>query len=267
MPIERHKLSCEIVPGSGPILLMVHGFLSSRAQWQVNLAALAKKTRPVLLELWGHGLSPTPENDEAYTIDAYIEQFELARIASGVSQVVMVGQSFAAGLGLHYARRHPDRVTGVVITNSMSAMARPESTEQKASRDQMTAQIELRGIAAIRDLPMHPRHARRIPTELREKLIEAADSVQPEAIIRALRMTVPFLSTRSELAHVMCPVLLVNGVLEKAFQPLRDHAVCTLPNCAVVDLMAGHAVNIEAAGGFNTAVLQFVEDLPTECFN
>jgi pimeloyl-ACP methyl ester carboxylesterase len=266
MPIERHKLSCEIVPGFGPVLLMVHGFLSSRAQWQVNLAALARKTRPVLLELWGHGLSPAPDNDEAYTIDAYIEQFEQARIASGASQVVMVGQSFAAGLGLHYALRHPDRVAAVVITNSMSALAKPESTEQKAWRDQMTAQIELRGIAAIRDLPMHPRHARRIPTELREKLIEAADLVQPEAILGTLRMTVPFLSALHELPRVICPVLLVNGVREKAFQPLRDLAARTLPNCTVVDLAAGHAVNIEAAEGFNAAVLQFVENLPVDAF-
>lgn len=105
MATERYKLFREIVHGSGPVLLMVHGFLSSRAQWQANLAALALKTRPVLLELWGHGGSPAPENDEAYTIDAYIEQFEQARIALGTSQVVMVGQSFAAGLGLHYALR------------------------------------------------------------------------------------------------------------------------------------------------------------------
>ncbi len=220
MATERYKLFREIVPGSGPVLLMVHGFLSSRAQWQANLAALALKTRPVLLELWGHGRSPAPENDEAYTIDAYIEQFEQARIALGTLQVVMVGQSFAAGLGLHYALRHPDRVAAVVMTNSMSALAKPEGTEQRASRDQMAAQIESRGIAAIRDLPMHPRHARRISTQLREKLIEAADSVRPEAILRTLRMTVPFLSALHELPRVMCPVLLVNGVLEKAFQPL-----------------------------------------------
>lgn len=117
------------------------------------------------------------------------------------------------------------------MTNSMSALAKPEGTEQRASCDQMTAQIESRGIAAIRDLPMHPRHARRISTELREKLIEAADSVRPEAILRTLRMTVPFLSALHELPRVMCPVLLVNGVLEKAFQPLRDLVDGTLPNC------------------------------------
>ena len=41
--------------GQGPYMLMVHGFLSSRAQWRINLPALGAFCRPVLLELLGHG--------------------------------------------------------------------------------------------------------------------------------------------------------------------------------------------------------------------
>jgi pimeloyl-ACP methyl ester carboxylesterase len=260
--MRRHtELFSESIAGSGPVLLLLHGFLSSRFQWQANVAALSLNTRPVLLELWGHGRSPAPDYDDAYTINAYVEQFEQIRIASGASQVVMVGQSFAAGLALHYALRHPERVSAVVITNSMSALANPDDAAQKTTRDQMATQIQLRGIDAIRELPMHPRLARRISPELREKLIEAADSVQPDAIVRTLRITTPLLSVVRELPRITCPVLLVNGVRETAFQPMRDFAASTLPRCTVVDLAAGHAVNIEAADEFNTAVLQFIAAL------
>ena len=60
----------EVHPGRGPHLLLVHGMLSSRAQWLPNLAALAAVCRPVTLELWGHGRSPAPADPAAYHPDA-----------------------------------------------------------------------------------------------------------------------------------------------------------------------------------------------------
>src|SRR2546427_30665 len=45
----------DVHDGTGPYMLMVHGFLSSRAQWGPNLTALARVARPVVLELCGHG--------------------------------------------------------------------------------------------------------------------------------------------------------------------------------------------------------------------
>jgi 2-succinyl-6-hydroxy-2,4-cyclohexadiene-1-carboxylate synthase len=60
------QLYYDIHDGTGPYVLMVHGFLSSRAQWRPNLAALACVTRPVVLELWGHARSPAPEELALY---------------------------------------------------------------------------------------------------------------------------------------------------------------------------------------------------------
>ena len=65
--------------GRGPWILMVHGFLSSRAQWRANLDALTQFTRPVLVELLGHGRSPSPEAREAYEIASYMRAFEAIR--------------------------------------------------------------------------------------------------------------------------------------------------------------------------------------------
>ena len=58
--ISQALLHHEATGGEGPCLLLLHGMLSSRFQWTPNLDALVAHTRPTLLELWGHGLSPTP---------------------------------------------------------------------------------------------------------------------------------------------------------------------------------------------------------------
>jgi hypothetical protein len=54
------QLYYDVHAGTGPYMLLVHGFLSSRSQWRLNLAALAGVVRPVVVELWGHGRSPAP---------------------------------------------------------------------------------------------------------------------------------------------------------------------------------------------------------------
>ena len=67
-------------------LLLVHGFLSSRAQWLLNLDALAKGCTPVTVELFGHHNSPTPTDPACYSPEYYLQAFEAIRTAIGVER-------------------------------------------------------------------------------------------------------------------------------------------------------------------------------------
>ena len=107
----------------GPYLLLVHGFLSSRAHWLLNLQALGTSFRPVVIELFGHARSPTPDDAAAYSPDAYVEEFEAIRELLGADRWFVCGQSLGAALTLRYSLDHPDRVTAQVFTNSNSALA------------------------------------------------------------------------------------------------------------------------------------------------
>ncbi|MGH6956575.1 MAG: alpha/beta fold hydrolase, partial [Caulobacteraceae bacterium] len=117
----------EVHEGRGPHLLLVHGICSSRAQWRPNLAALAAFSRPVVVELLGHGRSESPADPAAYSVEAYIERFEALRASLGAERWAICGQSFGAGLTLNYALEHPERISAQVFTNSASGLgpARP----------------------------------------------------------------------------------------------------------------------------------------------
>ena len=123
------ELHYDVHEGDGPFLLLVHGILSSRAQWQPNLPALARVTRPVVVELWGHGRSPTPEDASVYHPDAYVAAFDALRERLGASRWLVCGQSLGATLTLRYALDHPERVLTQVFTNSTSALADAEWVE------------------------------------------------------------------------------------------------------------------------------------------
>jgi len=119
----RWDLHVEVHHGDGPYALLVHGILSSRAQWLPNLDAVRTVCRPVVVELWGHGRSPEPSDPEAYTPDAYVEAFDRVRRSLGVESWLIIGQSLGAALTLRYALSHPERAIAQVFTNSSSALA------------------------------------------------------------------------------------------------------------------------------------------------
>lgn len=248
----------ESVAGQGPCMLLLHGMLSSRFQWMPNLVALSTRTRPTTLELWGHGRSPTPVSETDYSVEAYVDQFERVRKLSGASDVIMIGQSFGAGLAMHYAIQHPQRVRALIITNSISAFSSSSDDATRLSRERMVRKIEEGGADAIRALPMHPIHAKRLAHELKAQLVAAADAVDPVGVARSIRLTAPHASVAGLLDRVTCPLLLVNGQYETGFQKHRDFAAKAIARCVVADLPAGHAVNLEAAAAFDQAVLDFL---------
>jgi 2-succinyl-6-hydroxy-2,4-cyclohexadiene-1-carboxylate synthase len=250
----------EVHPGQGPYMLMVHGFLSSRGQWRPNLAALGDVVRPVLLELFGHGRSPAPEDAAAFRVERYLETFEAIRERLGAERWFVCGQSFGAGLTIRYALTHPERVIGQVFTNSNSALAEADLGEQEAR----AAAVEQGGRQALEAMRIHPVNARRLPEAVKRELVEDAARIEPRAIAQAIRTTRTAVSVLADLDKLRVPTLFVNGRHEKRFQPLRDRAVDLIPNCQVVDLDGGHPVNIDAAAEFNRAVAAFVRSLQPE---
>lgn len=245
----------------GPYCLFVHGFLSSRAQWHLNVQALAQVCRPVVIELWGHGRSPVPHDPACYTIDAYMRQFEALRERLGAADWFVCGQSMGACLALQYAAHHPSIVRGTIFTNSMAAFV-PATQLRPEGAGALIEALEAGGLQARRalaSLPMHARHARRLPPEIQRRLLEDAELLDPAAIALTIRHLTPMLSLQERLHQLHGPLLLVNGRFEAKFQPSRDLAVRRLPQLEVADLPAGHSVNAECAVAFNERVAGFLQ--------
>jgi pimeloyl-ACP methyl ester carboxylesterase len=238
---------------------MVHGFLSSRAQWQLNLAALGQVSRPVVLELWGHGRSPSPDDPKYYHPDAYVAFFEVLRERLGAEQWLVCGQSLGAALTLRYALTHPSRVIAHVFTNSNAGLADPEwiHARRQSAREQAEA-IEREGQAAVERIPVHPRHAKRLPADVHQALLEDAALHAPLGIARTLRYTTPESPVRDRVGENQIPTLLVCGERERRFASKREFVESTMPHLKVVGTPGGHAVNIETADAFNTAVVAFL---------
>lgn len=240
-----------------PHLLLVHGLLSSRAQWRPNLQGLAEVCTPVVVELLGHGRSASPTAPEAYSVAAYVARFEALRQELGVDRWFICGQSFGAGLTIRYSLEHRDRIAGQVFTNTMSGLS-PAARERSPERLARAGAIEQGGREALKAFPFHPKPSKRLPPAIWEDLVADAELLVPRAVAETLRTTAPDLSVAADLGRVSVPTLLVNGLRETAFQPLRDVAARHIPGLTIVDLDGGHSVNLDNADAFNAAVASFI---------
>jgi 2-succinyl-6-hydroxy-2,4-cyclohexadiene-1-carboxylate synthase len=246
--------------GGKPYLLLVHGFLSSRAQWRPNLAALSKVSTPVIVELLGHGRSASPDDPEAYAVEAYVRRFEALRAHLGAERWFVCGQSFGAGLTIRYALEYPARVIGQVFTNSISGLS-PDTRGSSQERAARAAALEDGGRDALKALAFYPRPSKRLAPALWEDLVADAELASPGGVAHAIRSTVPGLSVAPDLRRIAVPTLLINGTRETAFQPLRDIAARDIPGLTIVDVEGGHSVNIDRADAFGQAVSDFIASL------
>ncbi|MDE0224314.1 MAG: alpha/beta hydrolase [Gammaproteobacteria bacterium] len=251
----------EAHPGSGPFLLLVHGFLCSRAQWTPNLEALGAVCRPVVVELYGHGRSPSPEDVRAYAPASYVRALDAIRAELGAESWFVGGGSLGGALALRYALSRPEVVRGVAFTNSMAAFAPTDQVGQRMEEGARSAErVRMGGMEEIDRIRVHPRHARRLPREIHEALLEDARRLDPAGVANTVRYTTPRASVRDDLAAIRVPALLACGRFERRFRPHRDFAAARTPGLAVIDMDAGHAVNMQAADQFNRAVIDFVSD-------
>jgi len=248
----------EVHGDQGPFLLLVHGMLSSRAQWLLNVEALSEFCRPVVLELFGHGRSPTPREPDAYAPQRYMDEFEAIRRTLRAESWLLCGQSLGAALTLRYSLDFPGRVIAQVFTNSNSALADEEWRSRVLPL--MAAQARhLRrvGRAALAGHPLNPARGKRLPRVAQAALTADYALHTPEGIAATGLYTVPDSSVRNRAAAVSVPTLLVAGEREEGFAEAREFAARTIPSIEVVGLDAGHAVNLEAAEEFNEAVSRF----------
>ncbi|MEM7001313.1 MAG: alpha/beta fold hydrolase [Pseudomonadota bacterium] len=253
-------LAYTVHQGRGPYLVLLHGFLSSAAQWQPNLAALGQVCTPVTVELWGHGNSPAPTAAADYTPARYVAELENIRRKLNTERWLLCGYSLGAGLIMRYAHQYPECTIAYIVTNSQSAFASPELLEDWRKQMPATAdRIRAKGLEAVRRMPIHPRFAKRLPETLQTILREDAERLNPEAVAQTLLVTNLQVSVQSIAAAIQHPALLAWGRHEGRFDAGKNWAIEHMHNLQVAELDAGHGVNMEDIEGFNQAVVNFIE--------
>lgn len=99
--------------GSGPAVVMLHGFASSLETWAAIIPELSKTHRVLALDLKGFGWTDRPEGD--YSPEAQARLVLAAMDARGIDTADVVAHSWGSSVALALALRAPDRVTRLAL--------------------------------------------------------------------------------------------------------------------------------------------------------
>jgi len=123
--------------GSGPAVVLLHGFLENSSMWNQISEQISKKNRVVCIDLLGHGATENcgyihTMEDQAEMVKAVLDHLRLRKY-------ILIGHSMGGYIALAFAKLYPNNVKGLCLMNST---ALPDSEEKKTNRD--------RGIVAVK---------------------------------------------------------------------------------------------------------------------
>jgi len=102
------------IHGSGPALLLTHGYSSTSAMWQGQVAALSKRHTLILWDMRGHGQSDYPDDAAAYSEALTVGDMAALLDKAGANSAIIGGLSLGGYMSLAFYRAHPQRVVEVV---------------------------------------------------------------------------------------------------------------------------------------------------------
>lgn len=104
--------------GSGPLVVLLHGFPEFWYAWRRQIPALAAAGfRVIAPDLRGYGLSDKPAPVEAYGLGSLVEDVRALIESTGARRASVVGHDVGAVVAWALAMQHPERVDRVCILN------------------------------------------------------------------------------------------------------------------------------------------------------
>lgn len=105
--------------GSGPAVLLLHGWPTSSLLWRDVMRPIAdRRLRVVALDLPGFGSSDKPL-DVRYSFDFFERVIDDFLDAIDIGPVAVVGHDLGGPIAVHWALRRPEKVTGLALLNTL----------------------------------------------------------------------------------------------------------------------------------------------------
>ena len=238
------------VHGSGPVLLLTHGYSSTSAMWQGQVEALSKNHRLVLWDMRGHGQSDYPGDPAAYSEALTVGDMAALLDQVGASSAIVGGLSLGGYMSLAFYRAHPERVGALLIIDTGPGFKKDDARDAWNRRAHDTGdRFEREGLAVLKSAS---RERSTVSHRDASGLARAARGMLTQRDARVIE----------SLPDIKVPSLVVVGADDTPFLAASDYMAAKIPGAGkVVIPSAGHAVNIDQPQAFIEAVLPFLDGL------
>src|SRR5437899_10511864 len=241
------------VHGSGPTLLLTHGYSSTSQMWQGQIEALSKHHQLVLWDMRGHGRSDYPSAPSAYSEALTVADMAALLDEVGAPKAIVGGLSLGGYMSLAFYRAHPDRVRALLIIDTGPGFKKDDAREawNKRAHDSGN-RFDREGLEVLKS---GSRERSSVTHRDASGLARAAHGMLIQRDARVIE----------SLPDIKVPSLIVVGADDTPFLAASDYMAAKIPGAPkVVIPAAGHAVNIDQPQAFIDAVLPFLSGIDSK---
>jgi 2-succinyl-6-hydroxy-2,4-cyclohexadiene-1-carboxylate synthase len=253
--------------GSGPRVMLLHGFTGAAESWAPLLPALHDYAS-IAVDLPGHGRSGAPDEASRYALHRTVD--DLARVldALGVERAVVIGYSMGGRVALHFSLAHQARVAALVLESASPGIANAAERAARVESDHALADAIARdGVAAFVDrweeLPLWASQAalpRSVRMQLRDQRLRNVATGLANSL-RGAGAGVDLLAP-DRLAEQRAPALLVAGARDARYVAHARAMAAAMPDARVEIVRdAGHAVHLERPEALSAIVRRFLGEV------
>ena len=254
------------VQGSGPALLLLHGFTGSSANWLDFLGPYSKHFQVVLIDLPGHGRSSSPPSPERYAIEMVSRDLITIIKALQLSAVNLLGYSMGGRLALFMAARYPAYIRSLIIESASPGLETTALRQMRIeSDDRLAAEVEVVGIPAFVEqwqrLPIFATQLG-LPAERQASLRHQRLNNSASGLANSLRGmgTGRQPSLWSELDSIHLPVLVMAGELDGKYMNIAQQIAEVIPHAELkIFSDSGHNIHLEKCQLYTSTVLRYLQ--------
>lgn len=253
--------------GSGPPLVLLHGFTGSAMSWGPLAEMLAARFAVLAVDIIGHGASSRPDALDRYAIDRAARDVVDAVLGLGQRPGAWLGYSMGGRLALAVAATIPAAVERLALIGASPGIADAEERDARRQADEALAdRIEAEGVPAFVDyweaLPLFESQLR-LPRGMRRAIRRGRLANDPAGLANSLRGmgTGAQPAIHDQLSDITAPTLLLAGALDAKFAALAGEMAAAMPNARALRVPdAGHAPHIEKPAYCARTITAFLEE-------
>ena len=234
------------VVGSGPAILLTHGFAASSHMYAATVADLSSDYRTITWDIRGHGKSDASTDPADYSVAASLDDMAAILDSAGAARAVLVGHSLGGYLSLEFALAHPERVDGLVLLDTGPGFRKDEGRARwNEMAEGYATDLDERGLNGL------PASAE-LDTGVHRSAVGLA--LAARGILRQRDGHV-----LEALPTIATPTLVVVGEHDAPFLAGSGYMAAKIPGARLVTIAgAGHAPPVTHPHEFNAALREFL---------
>ncbi|HEV2912000.1 MAG TPA: alpha/beta fold hydrolase [Pyrinomonadaceae bacterium] len=249
--------------GSGPAVVLLHGYPFNRSMWREQMEALQGNFRVLAPDLRGLGETEASAAEEPATMDEMARDVAALMDELKINRAVIGGLSMGGYVALAFARRFPLRVRALVLADTRP---QADTDDARRAREEQARKVLKEGMSAISDgflkKVLAPATLRERP-EIVARVRRMIEGTKSEGAAAALRGMAARIDQTGFLPSILAPTLIFVGSEDQLTPPADAEIMRREIRGSRLEIIAGaaHVSNIERPSEFNRSLMEFLRAL------